>query len=365
MLEKIILLLTGFFFIGMLFFVLRKVNNNNNNKNMSLYNMIGFGFLSFLLLFLVFQKDLVKNTKENIQNKAKQEQRENKKEKSSSDNKKEENTENKKQEINKDEVEDRGIGDSFRKKDEEDMKALAKKIKENPYGLGKDFKIVIKNEKLMPTSFSFTIEYAGLTSEEFYMSKALRPDYFEVNSKREIKEFEMLKNYGTNNAAFNKAVLDHLMMTEKTNQLKKAIKDENVDLNNYLSRRAFESIDIRFIPNAEIKNDPLGRNLLSIINNRDYIAVVFPEKSEKWLTLEQDKSRTDLFESIVNKRGQQLLIRDLVSNSFIKSRKQTEYLISVSDIEEKMYPSSFYIVYSVILKPDGEIMYKEERRSVS
>lgn len=206
---------------------------------------------------------------------------------------------------------------------------------------------------------------AGLTSEEFYMSKALRPDYFEVNSKREIKEFEMLKNYGTNNSAFNKEVLDHLKMDEKTNQLKKAIKDKNVDLNNYLSRRAFESIDVRFIPNAEIKNDPLGRNLLSIINNRDYIAVVFPEKSEKWLTLEQDKSRTDLFESIVNKRGQQLLIRDLMSNNFIKSRKQTEYLISVSDIEEKMYPSSFYIVYSVILKPDGQIIYKEERRSVS
>lgn len=360
MLEKIILLLTGFFFIGMLFFVLRKVNNNNNNKNMSLYNVVGFGFLSFLLLFLVFQKDLIKNSKENVQDKPKQEQKENKTEKTV-DNKEE----NKKQEINKNEVEDRGIGDSFRKKDEEDMIALAKKIKENPYGLGKDFKIVIKNEKMMPTTFSFTIEYAGLTSEEFYMSKALRPDYFEVNSKREIKEFEMLKNYGTNNTAFNKEVLDHLMMTEKTNQLKKAIKDENVDLNNYLSRRAFESIDIRFIPNAEIKNDPLGRNLLSLINNRDYIAVVFPEKSEKWLTLEKDKSRTDLFESIVNKRGQQLLIRDLMSNSFIKSRKQTEYLISVSDIEEKMYPSSFYIVYSVILKPDGEIIYKEERRSVS
>ena len=360
MLEKIILLLTGFFFIGMLFFVLGKVNKNNNNKNMFLYNIVGFGFLSFLLLFLVFQKDLIKNSKENVQDKTKQEQKENKTEQTV-DNKEE----NKKQEINKSEVEDRGIGDSFRKKDEEDMKSLAKKIKENPYGLGKDFKIVIKNEKMMPTTFSFTIEYAGLTSEEFYMSKALRPDFFEVNSKREIKEFEMLKNYGTDNAAFNKEILDHLMMTEKTNQLKKAIKDENVDLNNYLSRRAFESIDIRFIPNAEIKNDVLGRNLLSLINNRDYIAVVFPEKSEKWLTLEQDKSRTDLFESIVNKRGQQLLIRDLMSNNFIKSRKQTEYLISVSDVEEKMYPSSFYIVYSVILKPDGGIMYKEERRSVS
>lgn len=356
MFEKIILLLTGFFFIGMLFLVLNKVSKNNNNKNMFLYNIVGFGFLSFLLLFLVFQKDLIKNSKENVQDKPKQEQKE-----KTVDNKEE----NKKQEINKSEVEDRGIGDSFRKKDEEDMIALAKKIKENPYGLGKDFKIVIKNEKLMPTTFSFTIEYAGLTSEEFYMSKALRPDFFEVNSKREIKEFEMLKNYGTNNAAFNKEVLDHLMMNEKTNQLKKAIKDENVDLNNYLSRRAFESIDVRFIPNSEIKNDPLGRNLLSLINNRDYIAVVFPEKSEKWLTLEQDKSRTDLFESIVNKRGQQLLIRDLMSNSFIKSRKQTEYLISVSDIEEKMYPSSFYIVYSVILKPDGQILYKEERRSVS
>lgn len=356
MFERIILLITGFFFMGMLFFVLNKVNKNNQNKNMSLYNIIGFGFLSFLLLFLVFQKDLIKNSKENVQDKQKQEQKE-----KTVDNKEE----NKKQEVNKSEVEDRGIGDSFRKKDEEDMIALAKKIKENPYGLGKDFKIVIKNEKMMPTSFSFTIEYAGLTSEEFYMSKALRPDYFEVNSKREIKEFEMLKNYGTNNATFNKEVLDHLKMDEKTNQLKKAIKDENVDLNNYLSRRAFESIDIRFIPNAEIKNDPLGRNLLSLINNRDYIAVVFPEKSEKWLTLEQDKSRTDLFESIVNKRGQELLIRDLMSNNFIKSRKQTEYLISVSDIEEKMYPSSFYIVYSVILKPDGEIMYKEERRSVS
>lgn len=360
MFERIILLLTGFFFMGMLFFVLGKVNKNNNNKNMSLYNVVGFGFLSFLLLFLVFQKDLIKNSKKNVQDKPKQEQKENKTEKIT-DNKEE----NKKQEINKDEVEDRGIGDSFRKKDEEDMIALAKKIKENPYGLGKDFKIVIKNEKMMPTTFSFTIEYAGLTSEEFYMSKALRPDFFEINSKREIKEFEMLKNYGTNNVAFNKEILDHLMMTEKTNQLKKAIKDENVDLNNYLSRRAFESIDIRFIPNAEIKNDPLGRNLLSLINNRDYIAVVFPEKSEKWLTLEQNKSRTDLFESIVNKRGQQLLIRDLMSNSFIKSRKQTEYLISVSDIEEKMYPSSFYIVYSVIIKPDGGIMYREERRSVS
>lgn len=360
MFERIILLLTGFFFIGMLFFVLNKVNKNNNNKNMFLYNIIGFGFLSFLLLFLVFQKDLIKNSKENVQDKPKQEQKENKKD-NTIDNKKED----KKQEINKNEVEDRGIGDSFRKKDEEDVIALAKKIKENPYGLGKDFKIVIKNEKMIPTTFSFTIEYAGLTSEEFYISKALRPDYFEVNSKREIKEFEMLKNYGTDNTAFNKEVLDHLKMDEKTNQLKKAIKDENVDLNNYLSRRAFESIDIRFIPNAEIKNDPLGRNLLSLINNRDYIAVVFPEKSEKWLTLEQDKSRTDLFESIVNKRGQQLLIRDLMSNNFIKSRKQTEYLISVSDIEEKMYPSSFYIVYSVIIKPDGEIMYKEERRSVS
>lgn len=356
MFERIILLITGFFFMGMLFFVLGKVNKNNNNKNMSLYNIIGFGFLSFLLLFLVSQKDLIKNSKENVQEKPKQEQKE-----KTVDNKEE----NKKQEIHKNEVEDRGIGDSFRKKDEEDMIALAKKIKENPYGLGKDFKIVIKNEKMMPTTFSFTIEYAGLTSEEFYMSKALRPDFFEVNSKRKIEEFEMLKNYGTNNVAFNKEVLDHLKMDEKTNQLKKAIKDENVDLNNYLSRRAFESIDIRFIPNAEIKNDPLGRNLLSLINNRDYIAVVFPEKSEKWLTLEQDKSRTDLFESIVNKRGQQLLIRDLMSNNFIKSRKQTEYLISVSDIEEKIYPSSFYIVYSVILKPDGEIMYREERRSVS
>lgn len=356
MFEKIILLITGFFFIGMLFFVLGKVNKNNNNKNMFLYNVVGFCFLSFLLLFLVSQKDLIKNSKENVQEKPKQEQKE-----KTVDNKEE----NKKQEIHKNEVEDRGIGDSFRKKDEEDMIALAKKIKENPYGLGKDFKIVIKNEKMMPTTFSFTIEYAGLTSEEFYMSKALRPDFFEVNSKRKIEEFEMLKNYGTNNVAFNKEVLDHLKMDEKTNQLKKAIKDENVDLNNYLSRRAFESIDIRFIPNAEIKNDPLGRNLLSLINNRDYIAVVFPEKSEKWLTLEQDKSRTDLFESIVNKRGQQLLIRDLMSNNFIKSRKQTEYLISVSDIEEKIYPSSFYIVYSVILKPDGEIMYREERRSVS
>lgn len=356
MLEKIILLLTGFFFIGMLFFVLRKVNNNNNNKNMFLYNIIGFGFLSFLLLFLVFQKDLIKNSKENIQDKQKQEQKE-----KTVDNKEE----NKKQEINKNEIEDRGIGDSFRKKDEEDMIALAKKIKENPYGFGKDFKIVIKDEKLMPTTFSFTIEYAGLTSEEFYMSKALRPDFFEVNSKREIKEFEMLKNYGTNNAAFNKEVLDHLKMDEKTNQLKKAIKDENVDLNNYLSRRAFESIDIRFIPNAEIKNDPLGRNLLSLINNRDYIAVVFPSKDEKWMTMEQDKSRTDLFESIVDKTGQQMLARDLMSNSFIKSRKQREYLISVSNIEEKQYPSSFYIVYSVILEPDGRIMFREERRSIS
>ena len=108
MFEKIILLLTGFFFIGMLFFVLNKVNNNNNNKNMFLYNVVGFGFLSFLLLFLVFQKDLIKNSKENVQDKPKQEQKE-----KTVDNKEE----NKKQEINKSEVEDRGIGDSFRKKD--------------------------------------------------------------------------------------------------------------------------------------------------------------------------------------------------------------------------------------------------------
>ena len=215
MFEKIILLITGFFFIGMLFFVLNKVNKNNNNKNMFLYNIIGFGFLSFLLLFLVFQKDLIKNSKENVQDNKKDNTIDNKKE-------------DKKQEINKNEVEDRGIGDSFRKKDEEDVIALAKKIKENPYGLGKDFKIVIKNEKMMPTTFSFTIEYAGLTSEEFYISKALRPDYFEVNSKREIKEFEMLKNYGTDNTAFNKEVLDHLKMDEKTNQLKKLFKSQSL-----------------------------------------------------------------------------------------------------------------------------------------
>ena len=351
MITKIIITVIVLLLIGVFFVVINKLNKNKEIKNKTLYNILGFGFLSFLLLFVDLAsrvKENVKNNKvEKIDNKKKEEHKENKEEPK-------EKTEEKTQEIKEE-----------KKTEVEPLVELSKKIKENPYGLGKDFKIVIKNEKMMPTTFSFTIEYAGLTSEEFYMSKALRPDYFEVNSKREIKEFEMLKNYGTNNAAFNKEVLDHLMMTEKTNQLKKAIKDENVDLNNYLSRRAFESIDIRFIPNAEIKNDPLGRNLLSIINNRDYIAVVFPEKSEKWLTLEQDKSRTDLFESIVNKRGQQLLIRDLMSNNFIKSRKQTEYLISVSDIEEKMYPSSFYIVYSVILKPDGQIIYKEERRSVS
>lgn len=71
MFERIILLITGFFFMGMLFFVLNKVNKNNQNKNMSLYNIIGFGFLSFLLLFLVFQKDLIKNSKENVQDKQK------------------------------------------------------------------------------------------------------------------------------------------------------------------------------------------------------------------------------------------------------------------------------------------------------
>ncbi len=73
-------------------------NYVTETKNKTLYNILGFGFLSFLLLFLVFQKDLIKNSKKNVQDKPKQEQKENKTEKIT-DNKEE----NKKQEINKDE----------------------------------------------------------------------------------------------------------------------------------------------------------------------------------------------------------------------------------------------------------------------
>ena len=187
MFNKIIFAGIGLFFIGMFFVFINRLNKNKETKNKTLYNILGFGFLSFLLLFLVFQKDLASRVKENVKN--------NKVEKI--DNKKKEEPKENKEEIKK---EEKTPDVKEEKKTEvEPLVELLNKIKENPYGFGKDYKVIIADgNRYMPNVLYFKIEYAGFKTREYYFAKNETKGTIEVFNSVSKKEFKILEKYGKN-----------------------------------------------------------------------------------------------------------------------------------------------------------------------
>lgn len=209
MVNKVMFAIIGLFFIGMFFVFISKLNKNKEIKNKKLYNILGFGFLSFLLLFIVFQKDLVSRIKENVKN-----------------NKVEKVVENKKQEFknNKEEIkkEEKTLDVKEEKKTEEPLVELLNKIKENPYGFGKDYKIIISDgNRYMPNVLYFKIEYAGFKTREYYFAKNEKKGTIEVFNSVSKKEFKILEKYGKNDEEFNRVLLEFLKIDSVSNELKK------------------------------------------------------------------------------------------------------------------------------------------------
>lgn len=350
MFEKIILLITGFFFMGMLFFVLRKVNKNNNNKNMFLYNIIGFGFLSFLLLFLVFQEDLVGRIKEDVRN--------NKAEKI--DNKKKEELKENKEEIKK---EEKTPEIKEEKKTEEPLAELLNKIKENPYGLGKDYKIIISDgNRYMPNVLYFKIEYAGFKTREYYFAKNEKKDTIEVFNSISKKEFKVLEKYGKNDEEFNRVLLEFLKIDSTSNELKKSINESNLKLDEYVDSNYFKDINVRYVVNKEIKDDPMGKYFLPVMNKGDYISIVLTP-TEKWNKDVRGLSKIRFFETVMNDKFQMKLIGEILKTKFIQTGEKRNFIVSISDTYEKDEMNSFYVVYSATLDAKGNIYLKEEAKS--
>lgn len=352
MFEKIILLITGFFFMGMLFFVLRKVNKNNNNKNMFLYNIIGFGFLSFLLLFLVFQKDLADRIKENVKNSKVEKVVENKKQEEPKENKDEIKKEEKTPEVKEE------------KKTEEPLVELLNKIKENPYGFGKDYKIIISDgNRYMPNVLYFKIEYAGFKTREYYFAKSEKRDTIEVFNSISKKEFKVLEKYGKNDEEFNRVLLEFLKIDPLSNELKKSINESNLKLDEYVDSNYFKDVNIRYVMNKEIKDDLMGKYFLPVINNGDYISIVL-STNEKWDRLVRGGSNIKYFETIMNDKFQMKLIGEILKTKFIQKGEKRDFIVSISNTYDKDEPNSFYVVYSATLDAKGNIYLKEEAKSV-
>lgn len=351
MFEKIILLITGFFFMGMFFFVLRKVNKNNNNKNMFLYNILGFGFLSFLLLFIVFQKDLASRMKENVKN--------NKVEKVVENKKQEESKENK-GEIKK---EEKTLDVKEEKKTEEPLVELLNKIKENPYGFGKDYKIIISDgNRYMPNVLYFQIEYAGFKTREYYFAKSEKKGTIEVFNSVSKKEFKVLEKYGKNDEEFNRVLLEFLKIDSTSNELKKSINESNLKLDEYVDSNYFKDINVRYVVNKEIKDDPMGKYFLPVVNNGDYISIVL-STNEKWDRLVRGSSNIKYFETVMNDKFQMKLIGEILKTKFIQKGEKRDFIVSISNTYDKDEPNSFYVVYSAQLDAKGNIYLKEEAKS--
>lgn len=352
MFEKIILLITGFFFMGMLFFVLRKVNKNNNNKNMFLYNIIGFGFLSFLLLFLVFQKDLADRIKENVKNSKVEKVVENKKQEEPKENKDEIKKEEKTPEVKEE------------KKTEEPLVELLNKIKENPYGFGKDYKIIISDgNRYMPNVLYFKIEYAGFKTREYYFAKSEKRDTIEVFNSISKKEFKVLEKYGKNDEEFNRVLLEFLKIDSTSNELKKSINESNLKLDEYVDSNYFKDVNIRYVVNKEIKDDPMGKYFLPVINNGDYISIVL-STNDNWDRLVRGSSSIKYFETVMNDKFQMKLIGEILKTKFIQKGEKRDFIVSISNTYDKDEPNSFYVVYSATLDAKGNIHLKEEAKSV-
>ena len=351
MFEKIILLITGFFFMGMLFFVLRKVNKNNNNKNMFLYNILGFGFLSFLLLFIVFQKDLAGRIKENVKNSKVEKVVENKKQEEPKENKDEIKKEEKTPEVKEE------------KKTEEPLVELLNKIKENPYGFGKDYKIIISDgNRYMPNVLYFKIEYAGFKTREYYFAKSEKRDTIEVFNSISKKEFKILEKYGKNDEEFNRVLLEFLKIDSVSNELKKSINESNLKLDEYVDSKYFKDINVRYVVNKEIKDDPMGKYFLPVINNGDYISIVL-STNDNWDRMVRGSSSIKYFETVMNETFQMKLIGEILKTKFIQKGEKRDFIVSISNTYDKDEPNSFYTVYSATLDAKGNIYLKEEAKS--
>lgn len=341
MLNKIIFAVIGLFLIGVFFVVINKLNKNKEIKNKTLYNILGFGFLSFLLLFVVFQKDLASRVKENVKNN-KVEKIDNKK--------KEEHKENKEEPKEKTEV--------------EPLVELSKKIKENPYGFGKDYKIIISDgNRYMPNVLYFKIEYAGFKTREYYFAKNETKGTIEVFNSVSKKEFKILEKYGKNDEEFNRVLLEFLKIDPLSNELKKSINESNLKLDEYVDSNYFKDVNIRYVVNKEIKDDLMGKYFLPVINNGDYISIVL-STNEKWDRLVRGGSNIKYFETIMNDKFQMKLIGEILKTKFIQKGEKRDFIVSISNTYDKDEPGSFYVVYSATLDAKGNIYLKEEAKSV-
>lgn len=352
MFNKIIFAGIGLFFIGMFFVFINRLNKNKETKNKTLYNILGFGFLSFLLLFLVFQKDLASRVKENVKN--------NKVEKI--DNKKKEEPKENKEEIKK---EGKTPDVKEEKKTEvEPLVELLNKIKENPYGFGKDYKVIIADgNRYMPNVLYFKIEYAGFKTREYYFAKNETKGTIEVFNSVSKKEFKILEKYGKNDEEFNRVLLEFLKIDSVSNELKKSINESNLKLDDYVDSKYFKDINIRYVVNKEIKDDPMGKYFLPVINNGDYISIVL-STNDNWDRMVRGSSSIKYFETVMNETFQMKLIGEILKTKFIQKGEKRDFIVSFSNTYDKDEPNSFYTVYSATLDAKGNIYLKEEAKSV-
>lgn len=347
MLNKIIFAVIGLFLIGVFFVVINKLNKNKEIKNKTLYNILGFGFLSFLLLFLVFQEDLVSRIKEDVKNN-KVEKIDNKKKEEPKENKEEEKTPEIKEE---------------KKTEVEPLVELLNKIKENPYGFGKDYKIIISDgNRYMPNVLYFKIEYAGFKTREYYFAKSEKKGTIEVFNSISKKEFKVLEKYGKNDEEFNRVLLEFLKIDSISNELKKSINESNLKLDEYVDSNYFSDINIRYVVNKEIKDDPMGKYFLPVMNNGDYISIVL-STNENWNRLVSGGSSIKYFETVMNETFQMKLIGEILKTKFIQKGEKRDFIISISNTYDKDEPNSFYVVYSATLDAKGNIYLKEEAKS--
>lgn len=346
MFNKIIFTIIGLFLIGIFFVIINKLNKNKETKNKTLYNILGFGFLSFLLLFIVFQKDLASRIKENVKNN------------------KTEKIDNKKKEEPKENKEEKSLDVKEEKKTEvEPLVELLNKIKENPYGFGKDYKIIISNgNRYMPNVLYFKIEYAGFTTREYYFAKNEKKGTIEVFNSVSKKEFKVLEKYGKNDEEFNRVLLEFLKIDSISNELKKSINESNLKLDDYVDSKYFKDINVRYVVNKEIKDDPMGKYFLPVLNKGDYISIVL-STNDNWNRLVSGGSSIKYFETVMNDKFQMKLIGEILKTKFIQKGEKRDFIVSISNTYDKDEPNSFYVVYSATLDAKGNIYLKEEAKS--
>lgn len=349
MVNKIIFTIIGLFFIVMFFVIINKLNKNKETKNKTLYNILGFGFLSFLLLFLLFQKDLSSRIKENVKNNKVEKVVENKKQEEPKENKEEEKPLDVKEE---------------KKTEVEPLVELLNKIKENSYGFGKDYKIIISDgNRYMPNVLYFQIEYAGFKTREYYFAKSEKKGTIEVFNSISKKEFKILEKYGKNDEEFNRVLLEFLKIDSTSNELKKSINESNLKLDEYVDSNYFKDINVRYVVNKEIKDDPMGKYFLPVLNNGDYISIVL-STNEKWDRMVRGSSSIKYFETVMNETFQMKLIGEILKTKFIQKGEKRDFIVSISNTYDKDEPNSFYAVYSATLDAKGNIYLKEEAKSV-